>query len=776
MKVLTLLSSLLLGFTQGQNDVTFTGFINSVNNYVVGMDAHGDISAQCWFGMTGSLYPGNTKSEVRIYQMTQGGSTSLLATIADPLDGTYSTTSYDKFCLGLKMDDQYIYVPSPGQKKIYIYDYSSPASPTLDYTWDGSGITVDNYWPKIYWNGKINAIDVDKQGGTHTIVACGDKNYCSVLDKRLGYWSGGSNIQVIQSTAGSANTVAVSHGGGYFVACYTNDGCAFGRIKDSSLDSISTAQYDYTFGTSGYANSAAIKANAADPINNAPDYWIVGGNKKVYSHTWAQMDNSGFQESCGTTKGGGKFILIDGALDQLMVGHNTGTPLSNEGRCILDVSSSNKATYSILFQFDVSNSPYVPPQTGYAGGFGSTVMAFQGNSLLASTSHSTNENLKQGIYTAYNNVDQPPTPPPTLAPTKAPTFECYSSSTCGDNEYCAGATQTCEQTACASHLACDGFFMSGRLARCGDSGFCEDAFEGTCTNAVDCENKNLLKVAARDSVGVLTQQLTLTNITLAREVISSLKAATSANSTIGQNITFKISGTEKVYLEQSLFTQRSDQVILDAVAEVVCGVTGKDVVSISQVNGPSSRRVLQSAGEIEVTVTYEVVDVIYDTFPNGSFDSATFAASLEAALSLGAGNVTVTDVDGSVSITYFVTNEAPGDDPLSEDNFDELNDLKAELAIIESTIQTEFGLNGADLSAASIDKCGDRDCNGRGTCNAKTGVCLCDSTDYWGVNCETSVECTSGVNVGLNGQAYCECPYPNSGQRCTITNTCDGCT
>ncbi len=391
-------------------------------------------------------------------------------------------------------------------------------------------------------------------------------------------------------------------------------------------------------------------------------------------------------------------------------------------------------------------------------------------------------NFFAGATRSYTNCQPPPPTPapsvsPTVSPTKSPTFECYSSSTCSTNEYCAGATQTCEQTACTSHTDCDGLFLSDRLQTCADSGFCQDLYEGSCLSEIDCQNKNSLKNAARNAVGTLTQQLTVTNLTLARDVISSLKAATSANNTIGQNITFKISGVEKVYLEQSLFTQVGDDAAIhDAIATVLFGTSGKQAVTLTQVNGPSARRSLQATGEIEITVTYEVDDAIYDTFPPGSFDSATFAASLEAALSLGAGNVTVTDVDGSVSITYVVTNEAPGDDPLSEDNFDELNDLKAELAIIESTIQSNFGLNEADLSTASIDKCGDRDCNGRGTCNNNTGVCLCDSADYWGVNCETTVECTSGTNVGLNGQAYCECPYPNSGQRCTITNTCVGCT
>jgi hypothetical protein len=318
--------------------------------------------------------------------------------------------------------------------------------------------------------------------------------------------------------------------------------------------------------------------------------------------------------------------------------------------------------------------------------------------------------------------------------------------------------------------------MTGRLSRCGDAGFCEDLFEGTCINSVDCENKNLLKKAARDSVGQLTQELTISNLTTAREVIADLKAATTANSTITQDITFKITGTEKVYLEQALFDKvKNDAAIHLAIATVLFGETGKLVSTITQVNGPPARRALQSAGEIEITATYEVTETAYDLFPTGSFDSPGFVAALEAALSLSAGDVTVTDVDGVISITYVVTNEATGDDPLTEENVNELNDLAAELAIIESTIQTQFGLNDADLSTAVVDKCGDRDCNGRGTCNPDTGVCLCDSTDYWGVNCETAVLCAPGQNVPKNGVAYCECPYPASGQRCQTTNACTGC-
>ena len=330
---------------------------------------------------------------------------------------------------------------------------------------------------------------------------------------------------------------------------------------------------------------------------------------------------------------------------------------------------------------------------------------------------------------------------------------------------------------CTTHFECAGTGTVGFLPFCGTSNYCEDSvFEGTCTNAVDCENKISLKEAARDSIGVLTHQLTIANLTLSRDIIGSLKAQTISSNTLTQDIAYKIAATEKVYLERGLFDQvGNDQAIHDAIAEILFGLAGKDVVSVSQVDGVSARRALQSSGEVEITVTYEVDGAVYDSFPAGSFDSPSFASALEAALSLGAGNVTVLDVDGTISITYVVTNEATGDDPLSEQNFDELNVLEAELAILESTIQTQFGLNDTDLSTASVDKCGDRDCNGRGTCDPATGVCLCDSTDYWGINCETLVDCTTGTNVGLDGKAYCECPYPNSGQRCTTANACVGC-
>jgi hypothetical protein len=767
--------------------VTFTGFISGVDNEIIGMDVHGDIMVSCWYGKSGSISPGVSKSELRIYQMTQAGISSLLTTIADPTDSSYVSNAKTKFCLGVQMDDQYIYVPAPGEKKIYIYDYSTPSAPVLDHTWNGAIITVNNAWPNIEYRGRVSAMAIDKHGGSHTVMACGDSTHCSIKTKRSGSWAGGSNRQIVGSLLSSAYgpiaTLAVSHGGGFYVGCQQDGnnmaGCAFGKITSSgSTTSESQQRHNGSWGSSPPAG-LAIRTNDADPVNNNPYYWLVGLSTYVESHNWAQVSGGasrGFQEACSTTNGGGKFLRMDSDLNQLLVGHNTGNALVNEGHCILDVSSSNKNTYSVLYQYDADELPFVSPETGYASEFAARHFGFQGNSLLVSTGANDDDNKKQGIYTAYNNVDPPPTPSPTLSPTKAPTFECFSSSTCSDNEYCAGATQTCEQTACASHLACNGLFMSGRLARCGESGFCEDVFEGTCTNAIDCENKNTLKEAARDSVGVLTHQLNLLNLTLSREVIGELKALTESSTSISQNITYMITGTEKVYLEQGLFEQvGNDQAILDAITENVYGVTGHDAVSVSKVGGVSARRALQSSGEVEITVTYEVDGAVYDSFPAGSFDSPSFASALEAALSLNAGDVTVVDVDGSISITYVVTNEAPGDDPLSEQNFDELNVLETELATIESTIQTQFGLNDADLSTAAVDKCGDRNCNGRGICDPATGVCLCDSTDYWGINCETLVDCTTGTNVGLDGKAYCECPYPNSGQRCTTTNACVGC-
>lgn len=373
-----------------------------------------------------------------------------------------------------------------------------------------------------------------------------------------------------------------------------------------------------------------------------------------------------------------------------------------------------------------------------------------------------------------------PTASPTVAPTQSPTFECTSSNTCGENEYCAGSDQTCSQTACSSYVDCVGIFQSGRLPHCGDSGFCTDEFSGTCSVGIDCVNKLALSEAGRVSVGQLHQQVTTTNLTVNRQIALESKVELTANNTIANNITYKVTATEKGYLSRAIFDQvNNDATVLDAIKSVLGGPVS-DLLEVTHVEGSrrvlQGRRELQDAGEVEVTVTYEVEGDAYDLLPQGSFDSPDFEQALATSLGQSVDNVTVTDVDGSVSITYIVTNEATGDDPLTEENFDALNDLSDDLAIIEATIESQFGINGADLSTASIDKCGSRDCTGRGTCDADTGFCVCDSTDHWGINCETIVSCGVGTNVPKGGVAYCECPYPSSGQRCQTENTCDGCT
>lgn len=74
-------------------------------------------------------------------------------------------------------------------------------------------------------------------------------------------------------------------------------------------------------------------------------------------------------------------------------------------------------------------------------------------------------------------------------------------------------------------------------------------------------------------------------------------------------------------------------------------------------------------------------------------------------------------------------------------------------------------------------KCGcstDNDCNGRGTCNTSTTVCDCSgTTDYWGIDCNTLIDCNTGVKM-VNA-SYCECPYPTYGQSCENTKDCSGC-
>jgi hypothetical protein len=177
--------------------------------------------------------------------------------------------------------------------------------------------------------------------------------------------------------------------------------------------------------------------------------------------------------------------------------------------------------------------------------------------------------------------------------------------------------------------------------------------------------------------------------------------------------------------------------------------------------------------EITVEITYSIDSDLFDSLAaNGtSFsDGSEFEQALAGALGLNTTDIVVSAVTGTLTIEYVVSDEATGDDPLTQENLQALVEVESELTTITNTVLAELGLSENDITSNSIDYCTDRDCNGRGTCDSSTGVCTCTDTNYWGVNCETLVNCNDGIKDPE--QAYCICQYPQFGQRCENTKDC----
>ena len=289
----------------------------------------------------------------------------------------------------------------------------------------------------------------------------------------------------------------------------------------------------------------------------------------------------------------------------------------------------------------------------------------------------------------------------------------------------------------------------------------------------DCDNKVLLASNARLSSGKATHVITAGGPELNRQVAGALKTEIDGV-TFTQTQKYQVVATEEVTLHRALFDEKNDDAaVLAGITAVACGSAP---CSISQTNGAGVRRALQQEGEISVTITYDLEGTVFANLGT-AFDAATFASELATELAVNVANITVIGTSSDLSITYLLTYPAPADTPTTESYVDEISTLVTELNNAEVTVLTNLGLQNADISSPQVDLCGDRDCYERGTCDTVTGICSCNSTAYWGINCETLVSCQNGgTNVPVGGKAYCECNYPSSGVVCATSNACVGCT
>jgi len=265
---------------------------------------------------------------------------------------------------------------------------------------------------------------------------------------------------------------------------------------------------------------------------------------------------------------------------------------------------------------------------------------------------------------------------------------------------------------------------------------------------------------------------TKSNVTVARAMVKRLYTDLKSTTAITQEIDAFVAGTEYATLPMTLFTDYANTpALLAHIRSIVCP---PEVIELCAIEIPDeARRRVLDEGSISVEITYTINSELFESLAvNGtSFsDGSAFEEALAALLGVNSSEISLSAVSGKLVIEYVVTEEAAGDDPLSEANLAALQAVRDELAVITAALVSELGLDPVDVSTSDIDFCSGRDCNGRGTCNADTGVCFCTDTDYWGINCETVVNCNGGTKVP--NEAYCACEYPDYGLRCASTVDC----
>lgn len=349
---------------------------------------------------------------------------------------------------------------------------------------------------------------------------------------------------------------------------------------------------------------------------------------------------------------------------------------------------------------------------------------------------------------------------------------CAFSSECDTGSFCA-ASLKCEQVSCSAHSDCIADFLPGRLPHCSaTSGLCEDIYAGTCTDALSCNVAVGKKVALKKSIGAMSQTLTGTNTTAAREAIVKLTTDVLATTTV--NISTFIEVVETVTLDNGIFDLvNDDAAVLAHIKTLVANGFDEGAFSVAK----NARRVLirDLAGATIVTVTYEIDPTTFAALDaSGSFTDPSFATALGNATGFP-GQVTVSSATGEFTVTYTVQDEPVGSDPLTDEALLAIAQLESDIVAVTATVISELGLQPGDLSSAVVDKCAGRDCNGHGTCDPLTGACACTDSNYWGINCETLVDCGTGTNGPVDGVAYCVCDYPKHGTRCDNTKDCSTC-
>jgi len=368
-----------------------------------------------------------------------------------------------------------------------------------------------------------------------------------------------------------------------------------------------------------------------------------------------------------------------------------------------------------------------------------------------------------GVVYSYDMV----TPPP----------NCNVTTDCVTNAYCP-TTSRCKKKTCSVHGDCFGLFHAGRIPSC-YNGYCVDRYAGTCNTIPHCSSELKKKVTA--AKGLTSVSVTLGGTTgevrknATTELIS--RIAPTFSPTVASQIL--VSSTETGTFSYAVIDQVGESAFLAGVELQVCGAdySAACTASIVETGRRLDERDLLSVAV--VTITYEVDDTAYNTITGNGLDSGGFEGNLAALLGIGAGNVTVSGVDGNLVVSITIVEEGDGVTPVGDEILTEIAAINAQLTTITNDLVAEIdGLESGDIDQGTVDLCALRTCNGRGDgtapdttaagCNTVTGECVCLG-DYWGINCETACTCENGRECV---HAVCQCLYPEWGLRCEETKEC----
>lgn len=383
----------------------------------------------------------------------------------------------------------------------------------------------------------------------------------------------------------------------------------------------------------------------------------------------------------------------------------------------------------------------------------------------------------------FVNVPLPPTPSPTKSPTNPP--QCDVDADCtGANEYCTVSSSCASNTiSCTVDSDCQAltdisytklpFCKRGScLTNIVDSCCKKIASDGTCETYSTKLCQSLSEKNRRKVSGLGKKKVEMpTNIDAPAATLQLIEDV--QNSVSVSNMDIAVSSAESFDIDQSTIDALGTQAeFISFVQRTRCGNATAEACVVSLdgyrrqlATGPAGSREL--ATTYNVTLTYELSPADYESLVNNGipFNTTTFSQTLANITGLPASGIMYVTDDGGLEIVFTVVDDGNSTTPIDASALADMTVISDSVNNVTTALSQVYG---ATIVSSSVDLCGTRDCNGKGTCDSATGVCTCQA-GWWGINCDTQCNCENGFSC-VNGA--CACEYPYWGLRCELTKVC----